>query len=236
MTFKPKRTVLPPILIVDDKAHNRAVLVKFLSSLGLETVEAANGEEGLTKARQARPGLILMDLVMPVLDGFETTRRLRQESNFEAVPIIAISASILSQEQILAEQAGCNAFLPKPINWKHLLERLETHLEVEWIYQSISPTTLIPQETINPDLGEEDFLSPTSLMVAPPDDELTVLLELAKQGNIARILERVAHLEQLGSPYHPFTQRLRQLAESFQEKKMRQFIEGHIEGQLQKHE
>ncbi|MGK7936042.1 MAG: ATP-binding protein [Xenococcaceae cyanobacterium] len=215
-----------PILIVDDKTHNRDILVKLLSPLGFEVIEATNGEEGLAKAKQDQPGLILLDLVMPVLDGFETSRRIRQEPNFQEVPIIAISASILPQEQLLSYQAGCNAFLSKPIDFKRLLEMIEVHLEVEWIYEPIRPTTLPHQETVNQNSEEDDSLSP---LVAPPDEELALLLELAKQGNIARILERVALLEQLGSNYLPFAQRLRQLAESFQEIKLRQFIEGQIQ-------
>ncbi len=216
----------PPILIVDDQTHNRDILVKLLSPLGFEVIEATNGEEGLAKAKQDQPGLILLDLVMPVLDGFETSRRIRQEPNFQEVPIIAISASILPQEQLLSYQAGCNAFLSKPIDFKRLLEMIEVHLEVEWIYEPIRPTTLPHQETVNQNSEEDDSLSP---LVAPPDEELALLLELAKQGNIARILERVALLEQLGSNYLPFAQRLRQLAESFQEIKLRQFIERQIQ-------
>ncbi len=100
---------------------------------------------------------------------------------------------------------------------------------MEWIYEQISPTTLPQTETVNQDSEEEYPNLPSSSLVIPPKGELTLLLELAKQGNIARILERVALLEQLGSNYLPFAQRLRQLAESFQEKKLRQFIEGQMQ-------
>ena len=214
-----------PILIVDDKIDNRAVLVNFLSPLGFEAVEAANGEEGLAQARQSQPGFILMDLVMPVLDGFETSRRIRQDPNLSQIPIIAISASVLPEEQTLAEQAGCNAFLPKPIDFERLLDMIQVHLELEWIYESVNPTTLPRQEVDNQDSGEDSASSP---LVAPPDEEMKLLLELSKQGNITRILKRADKLEQLGSPYLPFAQRLRQLAESFQEKKLRQFVEKYL--------
>ena len=214
------------ILVVDDQTNNRAVLVNFLSPLGFEVIEATNGEEGLAKARQFQPSLILLDLVMPVLDGFETSRRLRQDPNLSQVTIIAISASILPEERILAEQAGCNAFLPKPIDFERLLEMIQSYLGIEWIYESIRPTTLSLQKVINQDTEEDSASSP---IIAPPAEELTLLLELAKQGNIGRILERAAIIKQLGSQYLPFTQRMRQLAESFQEKKLRQFIEEQIQ-------
>ena len=214
-----------PILVVDDKAYNRAILVKFLSPLGFEVVEAANGEEGLAKAKQYQPSLILLDLVMPVLDGFETSRRLRQEPDFKKLAIIATSASTFPQEKIFSAQAGCDAFLPKPVNLEQLLEIIEVHLKLEWIYEQSSSQTLFTTEEVERDSAEDCF---GSSVVTPPDEELTILLELAKQGNIARILERAALLEQLDSQYLPFTRILRQLGESFQEKKLRQFIEGTI--------
>ncbi len=172
-----------------------------------------------------------MDLVMPVLDGFETIRRIRQDPNLREVVIIATSASILHHEQVLSYQAGCNAFLTKPIDLEHLLKLIETHLQVQWIYEQINPTTLIHQETVNQDLEEEHPGLPSSSLVIPPPDELTPLLELAKQGNIARILDQVDKLEQLDARYLPFARRLRQLGESFQERKIREFIEESIETQ-----
>ena len=214
-----------PILVVDDQIDNRAILVKFLSTLGFKAIEATNGEEGLVQARQYQPSLILLDLVMPILDGFETSRQLRQDPNLSQVPIIATSASILPQEQFLSHQSGCNAFLPKPIDFEQLLEMLQVHLEVEWIYESVKPTVIPTQEAVHQDSEEN---STSSLLIPPPAEELILLLELAKQGNIGRILEKAAIIEQLSSQYIPFAQRLSQLAESFQEKKLRQFIEEQI--------
>ena len=219
------------ILIVDDKTHHRTVLVKLLSPLGFKVVEATNGEEGLAKAKQYQPGLILLDLVMPGLDGFETIRCFRQEPNFTEVAIIATSASIFPRIKSLSYQAGCDAFLPKPVNFERLLEMIEVHLEVEWIYEQISPTTLPHQETVNQDLEKKYPSLPSSSLVIPPKGELTLLLDLAKRGNIALILERAALLEELNSQYLPFAEVLRQLGESFQERKIREFIEESIEAQ-----
>ncbi len=227
---KPRRIIgfrgqARPMLIVDDKNYNRAILVKFLSSLGFELREASNGEEGLAQARRYQPGLILLDLVMPVLDGFETTRCLRQDPNLQGVVIIATSASILPPDKHLFKEAGCDAFIPKPIDFKLLLEIIKVYLQVEWIYEPISPTTISSQAGMNQDWAEGDS---SSSLVSPPEEELNLLLELAKQGNIARILERATKIERLDSQYLPFARMLRQLAESFQEKKLRQFIEEYI--------
>ena len=209
-----------PILILDSQTNDRAVLVKFLSALGFEVVEAANSEEAVAKARRYQPGLIIMDLVMPVLEDVEPVISLRQEPNLQDVAIIASSARTLPQDRLSSSQADCDAFLPKPINFERLLEIIKVHLKVEWIYKQDFPT----KSTAKQD-SEEDYSG--SSLVIPPDEELTTLLELAKQGNIARILERAAKIEQLGSQYLPFAKKLRQLAESFQEKKLRQFIEEH---------
>ena len=112
--------------MVDDVAENRAVVVDMLTPLGFEMVEAANGREGLEIAQSLRPDLILMDIVMPEMDGLEATRRLRQLPAFKDVPIIAISASVSASEASKCLAAGMNAFLPKPIDVDKLLSQIAT--------------------------------------------------------------------------------------------------------------
>ena len=223
--FKGKKN---KILVADDQPNNRAFLVKLLRPLGFEVREATNGEDCLQQARQDCPHLILLDLVMPVLDGFETSRRLRKEPNFNNTAIVATSASAFPEDRLLSYQAGCNSFLPKPVCFEQLLKMLEVHLELEWIYEQSNPPTIVTEEQVEGDLAENYS---SSSVVTPPDEELDLLLELAKQGNIARILERAALLKQLDSQYLPFAEILRQLGESFQERKIREFIEESIEVQ-----
>ena len=91
------------VLVVDDKWTNRSVLVNLLESLGFEVAEAMDGLEGPAKARELKPDVILMDLVMPVLDGFETTRRIRFSPELEGVIVIAISASVFDFDRQLAK-------------------------------------------------------------------------------------------------------------------------------------
>ena len=216
------------ILVADDQPNNRSFLIKVLRPLGFEVREATNGEDCLQQARQNCPDLILIDLVMPVLDGFETSRRIRKDPNFKEIVIIATSASSFTEDRFLSYQAGCNSFLPKPICFEKLLEILEVHLELEWIYEQDSPQIPLIEETVGGNIDED---SASSSVVTPPDEELNLLLELAKQGNIARILERTVLLEELNAQYLPFAKILRQLAESFQERKIREFIEESIEAQ-----
>ncbi len=118
------------ILLVDDNEKNRAVLKDMLLPLGFEIAEAINGQDALAKSTIFYPALIFMDLVMPVMDGVEATRQIRQISALEGIIVIGISASTLEAKRQMSLQAGCNDFLAKPIHIDELLECLQTHLRL----------------------------------------------------------------------------------------------------------
>ena len=122
------------ILVVDDKQDNRAFLVNLLTSLGFDVFESADGEDCLEKATQLKPDLIFMDLVMPVLDGFEATRRIRQSTELKDVIVIALSASVFDEDRKRSLVSGCDDFIAKPFRIKQLLEKIEEHLGLEWVY------------------------------------------------------------------------------------------------------
>src|SRR3954453_21809010 len=100
-----------------------------------EMVVAVNGCEGLEKAQALRPDLILMDVVMPDMDGLEATRRLRQLPDFMDVPIIAVSASASIEDEEISLAAGVNAFLPKPVVLDRLLTKIAALLKLDWTYE-----------------------------------------------------------------------------------------------------
>jgi signal transduction histidine kinase len=116
----------PPrrVLVVDDVAANRTLLCDFLSNAGFEVAQASDGSELLAAARRFRPDLIVMDSVMPSVDGVEATRRLRQDAELGAVPVIAVSASATAEHRAACLQAGVNVFLTKPVS----LEALRGHI------------------------------------------------------------------------------------------------------------
>jgi signal transduction histidine kinase/CheY-like chemotaxis protein len=120
------------VLVVDDVPVNRAVLVELLGGLGFEVEEAGNGREGIERARAVVPDLIVMDNVMPVLDGIGATRLLRADELLRAVPIIAASASASVEHQRSSLQAGANVFLPKPIDAGLLLRHVGELLSLRW--------------------------------------------------------------------------------------------------------
>jgi CheY-like chemotaxis protein/anti-sigma regulatory factor (Ser/Thr protein kinase) len=121
------------VLVVDDAVANRATMVDFLSPLGFEVYQAENGEAALTLAQAVAPDVILMDNLMPVMDGFEATRRLRQLPALKDVPIITLSASASEADEQRSLAGGANAFLPKPIDLGALLAQIGSLLQLTWV-------------------------------------------------------------------------------------------------------
>lgn len=123
------------ILVIDDREENRSLLLSMLKPLGFEILMAKNGEQGVTFARQLKPDLILTDILMGVKTGLTMTREIRQIPEIKDLPIIAISASSTEMMEEASLRAGCNAFLPKPIDEAKLLFLLQKYLELDWIYE-----------------------------------------------------------------------------------------------------
>ena len=119
------------ILVVEDNEDNRRILRDLLSSVGCEVIEAVTGEDGVALAESHRPALILMDLRLPVLDGYEATRRIKAAPALSRIPIIAVSSYALSGDDVQAFEAGCDAFISKPFSPRELLAKVREYLP--WI-------------------------------------------------------------------------------------------------------
>ncbi|MEM7345422.1 MAG: ATP-binding protein, partial [Chloroflexota bacterium] len=202
------------ILIVDDYAQNRLVLRHLLEPLGFTITEAAGGIEALQLAKEYRPDVILMDLVMPDPDGFETTRQIRQHSLFQDTLIIAISAKAFEEDQKASLTAGCNAFLPKPVEAQALLTLLADQLQLTWIYQ------------LNKANKPSSILNETELS-APPLHELEIIYDYAKLGKMKAIREQADKIEASGE-YIPFALKLRGLAEEFEDEQIMNLLEQYL--------
>ena len=116
------------ILLIEDNELNRDMLSRRLVRKGFEVVTAADGEEGLSRAVREIPDLILMDLNLPVLDGWEAARRLKADPRTKATPIIALSAHAMSEHRDRALEAGCDEFDSKPVDLPRLLGKMEALL------------------------------------------------------------------------------------------------------------
>jgi signal transduction histidine kinase/DNA-binding NarL/FixJ family response regulator len=205
------------ILVVDDKWENCSVIVNLLQNLGFEMTEAKNGQEGLEKAAKFKFDLIITDLVMPVLDGFEMMRRLRHSPEYKDVVIIASSASVFATDQHKSLEGGANDFLSKPVQAEELFEMLQKHLEIQWIYEEGKKEEII---TIPVSAASS---SVSFSLVAPPKEEIEMLFELAMRGNMKGILERCEHLEK-NEQFVSFAFELRQLAKNYQVKKIKELM------------
>ena len=115
---------MPKILIVEDDELNRDSLSRLLRRRGFEIVVAVDGESGVATARNERPDLILMDMSLPVVDGWEATRRLKDDPATSAIPIIALTAHAMSTDRDKALAAGCDDFDTKPIDLDRLLPKI----------------------------------------------------------------------------------------------------------------
>jgi CheY-like chemotaxis protein len=200
------------ILVVDDVQENRDVVTELLSPLGFTLIEAANGSEGLEKAQSQHPDLILMDTIMPLMDGLETTRRLRQLAGYEAIPVITVSASASAEDEANSRAAGANAFIAKPLEIMRLLAQIGRLLQLDWKYES--------EEAEEP--ANETFL-------APPTDEITILHHLARSGNVREILQHTEHMIEMDERYRPFAEHLRSLAQGYKTKDIFSFVEQYLE-------
>ena len=116
---------MPTILIVEDNEPSRDVLARRLVRRGYGVVAAVDGQEALAKARSARPDLILMDLGLPVMDGWEATRRLKGDPATRHMPIIVLSAHAMTTDRELALAAGGDEFDTKPLRFPRLIEKIE---------------------------------------------------------------------------------------------------------------
>lgn len=212
----------PKILMVDDKWENRSVIVNLLDSIGFSCFEATNGREGLEKAAEIQPDLILTDLAMPVMDGFEMMRAVRRSPELKDVTIIVSSASVFETDQDKSLSAGGDEFLPKPVQIDALLTLLQKYLGLEWIYEGKDEVGSMKDEFGNSIQPSAFALQPS--LVAPPVEELDKLFDLAMRGNIQGIETIVRELEQLDVKFAPFAVEIRQLAASFQVKKIREFL------------
>ena len=243
------------VLVVDDKWENRSVLVDLLVPLGFEVAQAIDGQDCIEQALKTQPDVILLDLIMPGMDGFEATKRLRQLPPLRDIAIIATSASVFDDDQEKSLAAGCNGFISKPLQAEQLLEQLRRHLGLEWVYEesgkprlksSGMATQVEPNRpessaqtfgerassttALVPYVAPQGLKGETTALLAPPPEEITALHELAMMGDIRGIQEQAKRLEQLDEQFAPFATQLHQLAKGFQEKQILEFVKKFMAG------
>jgi len=201
------------LLIVDDHWENRAVLLNLLQPLGFDILEAENGKTALEILHQQIPHLIITDLAMPVMDGFEFLHTLRHTEAFKNLKVLVTSASVSQSDQRLALSHGGNDFLAKPIKAGDLLQLLAQHLGLQWTYQT-------------PEAQTED--SPPTEMVVPPPALLKELLAFAELNKINDLRSRLDDLKTCDSRYIPFADSLLTLTRQFQTEEIEALLNRHL--------
>jgi CheY-like chemotaxis protein len=212
------------VLVVDDIDANRFVLADTLRLLGFEIEQAINGLEALRAVQSNATDLVLMDVRMPVMDGLEAMRQMRQHPKLCQIPIITVSAGVATNERDECLEAGAKAFLTKPIDEANMLKQIGSVLGLTWIKETMQQTPRVMN-----DPGEQ--------FVLPEPDQMESLHDLAKAGNMRAISEKAESLAARDARYRPFADQVTQLARGFQSKALLHMMEKHVaqqqEGQAQ---
>jgi signal transduction histidine kinase/DNA-binding response OmpR family regulator len=196
------------VLIADDVEDNRTLLRTLLKTVGFETSEATDGEEALRLYEQWRPDLILLDLRMPVVDGYEVIRRIRSRPDAPPVRIIVVTASAFQESRNAILAAGADDFIIKPYREGRLLETIREFLSVKYVYAG---------ETIAPSPASATTKIERTALAALPRDLTDAMRRAAINADLDHLLELIARIE----PRDPALARaLRQLMERFDYKRL----------------
>jgi signal transduction histidine kinase/purine-cytosine permease-like protein/DNA-binding NarL/FixJ family response regulator len=185
------------VLVVDDHLQHRQILAGMLEPLGFQVIQAANGQEAVRLTALHNPDLILMDLAMPLLDGWQTSHLIRRNVLSQA-PIIVVSANAFADDRERSIEAECNDYLAKPVYVPALLDKIKTHLQLEWLKRP------------------EPLTGPVAPLIAPSIEALNALYELGAEGYVKGILEKLDWLEQQEPLSASYLQSLRSQVKRFQ--------------------
>lgn len=198
------------ILLADDIEYNREVLKAFFEEYDINFLEAEDGQETVDLTKKHKPDLIFLDMKMPVLNGYDAAKIIKQDESLKDIPIVAVTASALKKDEDSIQKL-CDGFIRKPVNRTEMVESAMKFLPYIMKEQVLS--------------GSGEVESVERPMVAPPLDTMKTLHGLAMSGDMDEILNLVVDIEALGEEYQPFASKLRELANNFQDKEISKLIE-----------
>jgi len=187
------------VLVVDDRWENRTVVEKLLEPLGFQISQAENGQQGLEKMAALQPDLVITDLAMPVMDGFDMLKAIRQTAELQHHKVIVSSASVAQLDQQMATEAGGDTFLAKPVDASDLFSTVAQMLELTWCYE--------------PEEGAVDNAEPSTAptgdkvippLVIPPLDVVRSLLTQAQAGQLRKLGQALKALTETDHSYTRF--------------------------------
>jgi signal transduction histidine kinase/CheY-like chemotaxis protein len=188
------------ILVVDDNEVQRDLVRQLLAPLGFDVLAASSGAECLAMVEQAKPNLILLDIAMPEMDGWQVAQRLRRSAR-EPTAIVMLSANAIDQGGLLAERL-CDDHVMKPIDLRQLLKKIHALLNIEWTYEP---------EAQSPGAAGAAARPPA----VPPSADIDELIRLGEIGHVRRIREKLVEIEHSSPQYGDFVAQMRAIVEVF---------------------
>ena len=204
------------LLVVDDRWENRAVVKNLLSPVGLIVSEAENGRAAWEMIQQDQPDIVILDLLMPEMNGYEFLELVRSNDQFQSMKVIISSASVSLEDQQNSINSGADDFLPKPIDAQALFDAIATQLSFSWIYACTvnSGMDVVPQETT---------------LVLPSSSVLKELLGLVQLGCIFELRNYLEDLKKEDRTYSSFSNTLLKLAKYFDFEEMEELLQKYID-------
>jgi len=192
------------VLLVDNHPDSLLLMQDLLTPLGFDLLETHTGRQALKLAETNQPDLIFMELSLPNIDGYALAKYLKKSPPTAAIPLVALSASVFDYHQEAALDAGCSAFIAKPLAIDEVLNTLEVQLGLTWLYKPLELTE-----------AQEEIALDSAAMATPTPREASILYDLAMRGDIAGIMEYAEQLAAEEPELIPFTQKIIQLAKNF---------------------
>ncbi len=216
------------ILVVDDQNENRLLLSKFLTPLGFNVSTANNGEEAVYKAFAEEPDLILMDVAMPIMNGLTAIQTLRQSGRLTNTAMIVVSASVFENDKQQGFDAGANAFLSKPIQFKQLLHYFQLYLPLVWVYKAEDEQKTNVVQPVHPiQMNLQNWLT-EFVELNLPIAEAQRLYHLAQCGDIEGLRQFAQQLQQYDASFAPLATYLLSLLNPFQKKNLRELAKHYL--------
>ncbi len=203
------------LLVAEDKPENRRLLVRLLTMVGFEVHEVTNGQDAIQEWQRWQPHLIWMDMQMPIMDGFEATQLIKATVPGQSTVIIALTASAFEEDRLAVLEAGCDDFMPKPIQITAIFEKMAEHLDIHYIYknQMIDRNSLPGPNNPNPHFN-------INLTDLPPD-----LVDALEQATILGQFNHMINItEQIGAQNKPLAVALTLLINNFEYERILEFI------------
>lgn len=202
------------LLVIDDRWENRSVLRHLLEPIGFEIVEASHGQEGIERLLMESIDLVITDLAMPVMDGFEFLSKVRSHPKLDHHKILVSSASVSEADRYQSIEAGGNDFIPKPVQAETLLKKLQEYLNLEWVYSEIADNAADPSDA-------------APVIHPPAPSVINQLLDLSEGGDLDEVIEAAEKIrvdETAG-----FAQEIIRLADACEIIKLRSFIQSYVD-------